>query len=38
MSKAKVEVSMVLFRLPMPMVTFAPSEHFEATETHSTIS
>jgi hypothetical protein len=38
LSKAKVKVSMVLFRLPMPMVTLAPSEHFEATETHSTIS
>ena len=34
LSKAKLEVSMELFRLPMPMATLAPSEHFEATETH----
>jgi hypothetical protein len=33
-SKAKLEVNLELFRLPMPMVSLAPGEHLEATETH----
>ena len=38
LSEVKLEVSMELFTMPMPMATLAPSEHFEATETHSTTS
>jgi hypothetical protein len=38
LSEAKVEVSMELSTLAIPMATLTASEHFKATVTNSTIS